>query len=123
MVRVSGVSGTLFNQRRQLIGIQHYVPSLDHVRVESPGPRDLFAAPVTAISQLTQFTVDAENAQRVRLVGVVTLRRAVSFFVKDATGSVEIQTRRPRESHPATRSMSLASPGLATTAQSSTIPW
>ena len=96
VVRVSGVSGTLFNQRRQLIGIQHYVPSLDYVRVESPGPRDLFASPVTAIGQLTQFTVDAEDAQRVRLTGVVTLRRAGSFFVKDATGSVEILLAAPQ---------------------------
>ena len=69
VVRVRGVSGTLFNQRRQLIGVQHYVPSLDHMRVETQGPRDLFARPITPISQLTQFTVDAEDAPRVRPQG------------------------------------------------------
>jgi signal transduction histidine kinase/CheY-like chemotaxis protein len=95
VVSVSGVSGTLFNQRRQLIGIQHYVPSLDYIRVERPGPEDPFAAPVTAIDQLTQFAVDAEDAPRLRLRGVVTLRRSGSFFIKDATGNVEVQVTAP----------------------------
>ncbi len=95
VVRVSGVSGTLFNQRRQLIGVQHYVPSLDYVRVERAGPPDPFAAPVTAIDQLTQFAVNAEDAPRFRLRGVVTLRREASFFIKDATGNVEVQIPAP----------------------------
>jgi signal transduction histidine kinase/CheY-like chemotaxis protein len=95
VVRVSGVSGTLFNQRRQLIGIQHYVPSLDYIRVERSGPLDPFASPVTAIDKLTQFAVNAEDAPRLRLRGVVTLRRGASFFIKDATGNVEVQVSAP----------------------------
>jgi signal transduction histidine kinase/CheY-like chemotaxis protein len=96
VVRVSGVSGTLFNQRRQLIGIQHYVPSLDYIRVEHAGPLDPFASPVTAIDQLTQFAVNAEDAPRLRLRGIVTLRREASFFIKDATGNVEVQISAPQ---------------------------
>jgi hypothetical protein len=93
-VRVSGVCGTLFNQKRQLIGIQHYAPSLDSVRVERTGPADPFATAVVAIDRLTQFTTGAE-AHRVHARGTVTLRRTESFFVNDATGDVEVKLQAP----------------------------
>jgi signal transduction histidine kinase/DNA-binding response OmpR family regulator len=95
LVRVSGVSGTLFNQKRQLIGVQHYVPSFDHVTVERAELADPFAGPSVPINRLTQFAVNAENARRVRLRGTVTLRRASSFFLKDDTGSVEVKISAP----------------------------
>jgi signal transduction histidine kinase/CheY-like chemotaxis protein len=95
LVRVSGVSGTLFNQKRQLIGVQHYVPSFDHVTVERAELADPFAGPAVPINGLTQFAVNAENARRVRLRGTVTLRRASSFFLKDETGSVEVKLSAP----------------------------
>ena len=63
LVRVSGVSGTLFNQKRQLIGVQLYMPSLDHVAVERAELGDPFAAPVVPINRLTQFAVNAEDAR------------------------------------------------------------
>jgi signal transduction histidine kinase/DNA-binding response OmpR family regulator len=95
LVRVSGVSGTLFNQKRQLIGVQHYVPSFDYVAVERTEVADPFAGPPVPINRLTQFAVNAENASRVRLRGTVTLRRASSFFLKDDTGSVEVKISAP----------------------------
>jgi signal transduction histidine kinase/CheY-like chemotaxis protein len=95
LVRVSGVSGTLFNQKRQLIGVQHYVPSFDHVTVEPAELSDPFAGPPVPIDRLTQFAVNAENASRVRLRGTVTLRRASSFFLKDDTGNVEVKISAP----------------------------
>jgi signal transduction histidine kinase/DNA-binding response OmpR family regulator len=95
LVRVSGVSGTLFNQKRQLIGVQHYVPSFEHVTVERAELADPFAGPLVPINRLTQFAVNAEDARRARLRGTVTLRRASSFFLKDDTGSVEVKTSAP----------------------------
>ena len=91
LVRVSGVSGTLFNQKRQLIGVQLYMPSLDHVAVERAAVGDPFAAPVVPINRLTQFAVNAEDARRVHLRGTVTLQRASSFFLHDQTGNVEVK--------------------------------
>jgi signal transduction histidine kinase/CheY-like chemotaxis protein len=90
-VRVSGVCGTLFNQKRQLIGIQQYAPSLEYVRVERPGPVDPFAAAVVPIDRLTQFATGGREAHRVHARGTVTLRRTESFFLKDATGDVEVK--------------------------------
>ena len=95
VVRVSGVSGTRFNQKRQLIGIQHYAPGLPQVHVEEAAPGDPFVAPIRPINRLTQFVAAAEDAHRIRLRGIVTLRRQTSFFMKDSTGSVEIKLLDP----------------------------
>jgi signal transduction histidine kinase/CheY-like chemotaxis protein len=96
VVRASGVVGTLFNQKRQLIGIQHYVPALDGIVVERAGPSDPFAVSLSPIDQLTQFGAHGEDAHRVRLRGVVTLRREGSFFLTDATGSAEVKLAAPQ---------------------------
>lgn len=45
-VTVRGACGTLFNDRRQLVGIQIFAPSVDQVAVDQPSPADPYALPV-----------------------------------------------------------------------------
>ena len=66
LVRVSGVAGTLFNQKRQLIGVQLYVPSLDHVAVERDEVGDPFAAP-SCRSTAHAICDECRRARRVHL--------------------------------------------------------
>jgi len=45
-VRVQGVCGTIFNQKRQLLGVQLFVNDLEDIQIVRPAPADPFALSV-----------------------------------------------------------------------------
>ena len=85
-VNVGGVCGSVFNQKRQLIGFQLYAPALTHVVVEQSAPADPFSTPVQSIEGLLQFDPDLSTPRRVRIRGVVTMHGPDLLFVRDASG-------------------------------------
>lgn len=93
-VRARGVCATNFNQRRQLVGIKLFVPSLDYISVVERGQADPFELPVRTVSSLLQYSNDPPG-HRMRVQGVVTLQRSNGdFFLQDETGGLYV---RPRE--------------------------
>jgi len=92
-VAVRGASGTLFNDRRQLVGVQVYVPGPAFVEVRRPGTADPFSIPLRSIATLLQFRSYEEAGHRVRVQGVVTLVNRQGFFLADDTGGLPVRTR------------------------------
>ncbi len=86
VVRVDGVCGSTFNQKRQLIGFRLYVPALAHVVVEQAASGDPFSAPLQSIESLLQFDPNSISPSRARIRGVVTLHGGDLMFVRDASG-------------------------------------
>ncbi len=83
-VLVRGTAGPVFNQRRQLIGVNMYTPSLDEVRVLEPAPADPFALPVKTVRNIFEYAPNASPDHRLRIRGVVTAGWAgKSFFITD----------------------------------------
>jgi hypothetical protein len=68
-VRVRGACGSIFNERRQLLGVQLFAPSLDHVTALGPSPGDPLSLPVRRINTLLQFTPGKASGHRVRVQG------------------------------------------------------
>lgn len=100
-VEVQGATGTQFNAKRQVVGINFFVPSLDQIGVLYPAPAEPFALPVRAINTLLQFRPDALANTQVHIRGVVThQRQGVDMFVSDATGSVHIKTDQDEQVQP-----------------------
>ncbi|MCX8155425.1 MAG: ATP-binding protein [Verrucomicrobiae bacterium] len=98
-VRLQGACGTVFNNRRQAIGMQMLVPSLRHVTVLRQETADPFTQPAQSIASLLRFNPNLGNYQRVKVEGVVTLRLGDgSFFVQDKSGGVRV---RPAGGEPA----------------------
>ena len=73
-VSVRGACGTVFNQRRQLIGIALHVPGLDFVTTETSAPADPFSLPSHSLVGLLQFSAKDKLDHRVHVQGVVTLK-------------------------------------------------
>ncbi len=99
-VEVRGVCGTLFNTRRQMLGIQIYVPSPQFIRTlrEAQDPRKL---PVRPISDLLHFSPRDSADQRVRVRGVVTLANPRGpTFMRDAEGGLKIRDHAPADLQP-----------------------
>jgi signal transduction histidine kinase len=92
--RFRGVCGTLFNQRRQLMGIRLFVPGPEFITIKRQAPANAFTLPVTPINSLLRFTASDNSEHRVRVTGIVTLCRPGQFlFIQDATGGLMAKTR------------------------------
>jgi signal transduction histidine kinase len=71
-VKVRGVYGSTFNERRQLVGFRLFIDPARGLEVEQPGPADpLSALPATPIPALMQFSGDPRETSMVRIVGTL----------------------------------------------------
>jgi PAS domain S-box-containing protein len=86
-VHIRGVCGSVFNERRQLTGIQIFVPREDQIAVVEPPPSDPFQLPVRPIRSLMQYRPDESPGHRVHVLGTVTYQEPDgSLYVRDETG-------------------------------------
>lgn len=91
-VRLHGVCSVVPNQRRQAIGFRLFVPNPSQITVKQPAPTDPFALPVRTVESLFRFGTAARPGHRVRVNGIVTMVRAPeSFFLRDATGGLQVE--------------------------------
>ncbi len=85
-VAIRGVCGTLYNERRQLIGIQVFAPGPDDVRViEPPSPGAL-----VSVDRILDFAANRFPGHRVRVHGIVTHAGGTTVFVRDADNGIKV---------------------------------
>jgi len=72
VVRVRGACGTVYNDRRQLVGIRMFVPSLREIVFVNHGGKNPFDAPLRALNGLMQFGEGSAPFHRIRVRGTVT---------------------------------------------------
>ncbi len=90
-VTVRGACGTLFNDKRQLVGIQLFVPNLDLVQVNKAARPEPFSLPILPTDNLLRFSPEKVLGHRLHVQGVVTFdKRGEYFFVQDASGGVVV---------------------------------
>ena len=91
VVRIRGVCGSKFNNRRQITGVEMWIPSLDLIQIIEPAAADPFSLPTQPIISLSQAHGRAAFQRRAKIAGVVTACEAAkSFFVQDADDGVEV---------------------------------
>lgn len=95
-VRLAGVFGSLFNQQRQLTGLQFFIPSLEAVTVLRPA-RPMRDVPLERASRLLQFAPLGGEPHRVRLRGTVTFHSGNLAYVSDAGGAAAVRFVKPVE--------------------------
>jgi signal transduction histidine kinase/CheY-like chemotaxis protein len=93
-VRVRGACASIFNERRQLLGIRLHVPALSFVTVVEPASSDLLALPVEALNTLMRFNPGKSPGHRVRMRGIATLQRSNgTVFINGAAGGLAVHLR------------------------------
>ena len=92
VVRLRAVVGARFNAKRQIVGIQLFIPTTREIVVESPASADPFQLPVTPSSGLLNFAGVDRAGRLVRIRGVVMVAREHVLYLRDADGSVEVHT-------------------------------
>jgi signal transduction histidine kinase/CheY-like chemotaxis protein len=89
-IRVRGVCATLFNARRQIVGIDIYVPSPEFVRLLEPAPDPASLRP-QPIDDLLHFSFTGSPGHRRRIRGVVSLASPTGpSYVEDSEAGVKI---------------------------------
>jgi len=92
-VSIRGACATLFNDKRQLVGIQIYVPGMDQVHINEAARGDPYTLPILPTNSLMRFTPEGVSGHRIRVQGVVTLAEAGQyFFLQDANGGVVVSS-------------------------------
>ena len=95
-IRVEGVCGSMFNFKRQILGMHLFVPDAGLVRIEGSGVPS--APSLRTIEQLLQFSYSDRFGERCRIRGVVTLAHPGGpTYVSDATGGVLVQNHPPSD--------------------------
>ena len=93
-VRFTGVSGTAFNSRNQLVSFHLMMPSLKNLEVLEPAPSDLFAVPTTGIGDIRRFSADLTDQREVKVLGTVTaIFPRQGIFLTDGTGGVYAESQ------------------------------
>jgi len=92
-VTVRGVCGTVFNGRRQFIGLRIFVSSLSDVKVERLAPADPFGLPLRSLADLAQFGDQAGASQRIKVRGIVTYDPpGQGFYLQDGHQGVYVDS-------------------------------
>ncbi len=92
-VRVRGVCYTLFNNRRQIVGIQLSLPSPAYFETLEAAPK--LPREPKPIDELLRFSSRESSGHRVRVAGVVTLANPSGpTYIRDSTGGLRIATHR-----------------------------
>src|SRR5260370_13985702 len=92
-MRLRVVASGNFNGRRQFRGSVLRVPALDQAEIETPAPKDAFAAPLTPSENILKFVSGQDFNLCVRVVGDVTLRRTGELFIRDRRRPLLIRTK------------------------------
>ena len=91
-VRIRGACASVFNERRQLLGIRLIVPDSAAIDIIETGQADPWSLPVERIETLMQYRMDSRSGHRVRMQGTVIHAVGDTFYMTDASGGVVVQT-------------------------------
>ncbi|MGB7170640.1 MAG: GGDEF domain-containing protein [Acidobacteriaceae bacterium] len=99
-VRLRAVVGSRFNQRKQFIGVQAFMPDLSYLQVLRPAPADPFALPLSTTTTITR-TSAREPGHRVHVRGVVTSTFGDQHFsLMGPDHGIFVTTQDPARLHP-----------------------
>ena len=89
-VSIHGVCGTLYNERRQLRGIQLFVPGAEGLRVMEPPS----TSERVAVDHVLDFAANRPPGHHVRVSGIVTWSSASRLFIRDADNGLYVGLRK-----------------------------
>ena len=90
-VRVQGVCGALFNDERQMVGLELFVPGVEFIEPVGAGATELFDQKPVSIQKLLRFR--DQSPERVLVQGVVLLQLPrQGFFLRSAGKGLWVET-------------------------------
>ena len=98
IVTIQGVCGTVFNDRRQFIGLRLFVSSLKDIVVNRPPPFNPFAVPFRPLGGLLQFSDSINFVGQIKVRGTVIWSQPGSgFYLQDDTTGAFVESPETNE--------------------------
>jgi diguanylate cyclase (GGDEF)-like protein len=89
-ITVTGALGILFNERRQAVGHQIFVPAKEFIKVVGSGGKP---NPESTIAMLRRYSPDLDEHHSIGVRGVVVLKSTPNtIFVEDETGGIRVRS-------------------------------
>ena len=112
IVRIAGVCSAIANDRRQLAGIQLWVPDQFFIKIEQPGTTNLFAANLRSLGDLRRFGFQNELNERIKTIGTVVLQQPGRYlYLQDGRDTVFALSRQEGRLRPGDRVELIGFPG------------
>lgn len=81
-VRIRGACGSIFNDKRQLLGVRLFTPDLDSIKIESPAVKSSDDLPELHASKIFQFNTHKLLAHRIKVHGTVLDQDENTLYVQ-----------------------------------------
>ncbi len=95
-VSARGVCSMNLDREGKIIGFWLLVQNLGAITVLRPADLGVFSEPPRLVKSLITYGLNARYGDRVKVAGVVTLRRAGGeIFIRDASGALHVTPRQP----------------------------
>ena len=85
-VTIQGVCGTIFNDRKQLIGLRLFVPSPDYLRIDEAA-LPLAQVPLLNMAEVQRFSLQTSQLHRMKIRGTLTYQSAEHGLFLEENGS------------------------------------
>ena len=114
LVRIDGVCGTSYNDKRQFTGLHLFVPDARGIKVLEPGAPDPYALPLSPLRTVLRFGPQSRAGHRLRIAGTVTYQNpGRSMYVQDGGDGILVTTSQPTIVEPGTRVEVVGFPSLS----------
>jgi signal transduction histidine kinase/CheY-like chemotaxis protein len=90
-VRLRAACATVFNERRQLLGVRLIVPNAGAIELLEPGRSSPWDLPTEPVESLMQFRPGSRPGHRVRVRGIVVLNAPDAVYMTDNSGGLVVQ--------------------------------
>ncbi|MBK9989811.1 MAG: response regulator [Verrucomicrobia bacterium] len=112
IVRVRGICAATANARRQITGIELWVPDAEAVHVQEPATADPFTLPLRTLASLDQFNVLQSTNRPVRIAATVIYHQVGRIvYTEDNGESLRILSSSPHPFAPGDRIEAVGLPG------------
>ena len=94
IVRIRGACASVYNDRRQLVGIKLISPNLQEIEVVTKGFRNPYDAPLRPLNSLLQFGQGIAPFHRIRVRGIVTYQKPGKIlYIQEGDSSLEVHAK------------------------------
>ena len=109
-VSIRGVCTSNFNDKRQFVGLEMYVPEQRDLTILHASPNDPFASPVRPLRNALQF---GQSQHRIKVAGTVTyLDRGHALYIQDGSDGIAVQVSAKAPITPGTRVEAVGFPAM-----------
>ena len=93
-VTAQGVCGTVFNDRRQFVGVRLFVDSLSDIHIDRVAPVEPFDVPLRTIGTMLRFDSISGAVNEIKLQGVVTWSQPhEGFYLQEGAQGLFVETK------------------------------